>query len=59
MNQQEKMMLNGKVASVTGAGQGMGAAIARRYAAEGASVLVSDLDLGRAESIAESIRAAG
>ena len=52
-------MLNGKVASVTGAGQGMGAAIARRYAAEGASVLVSDLDLGRAESIAESIRAAG
>ncbi|MDB5673645.1 MAG: Short-chain dehydrogenase [Sphingomonas bacterium] len=52
-------MLNGKVATVTGAGQGMGAAIARRYAAEGASVLVSDLDLARAESVVESIRAAG
>lgn len=52
-------MLRGKVATVTGAGQGMGAAIANRFAEEGASVIVSDIDLDRAESVAAAIRAAG
>ena len=37
------MMLEGKVAIVTGAGQGIGAATARRMAEEGASVVVSDV----------------
>ena len=38
------MKLEGKVAIVTGAGQGIGAATARRMAEEGARVVVSDVD---------------
>jgi NAD(P)-dependent dehydrogenase (short-subunit alcohol dehydrogenase family) len=41
--------LQGKVAVITGAGRGIGRATARRFAAEGASVVVADIsaDLGR------------
>lgn len=38
------MRLAGKVAVVTGAGQGMGRAIAQRYADEGATVVAVDLN---------------
>jgi NAD(P)-dependent dehydrogenase (short-subunit alcohol dehydrogenase family) len=40
---------------VTGAGGGIGAALARRFAAEGARVVVNDLDGERAKAVAEEI----
>ena len=49
------MRLNGKIAIVTGAGSGFGAGIARKFAAEGARVLVADINLGAAEAVAAEI----
>ncbi|MFJ8535079.1 SDR family oxidoreductase [Streptomyces sp. NPDC093591] len=40
---------------VTGAGGGIGAALARRFAAEGARVVVNDLDGGKASAVADEI----
>lgn len=40
---------------VTGAGGGIGAALARRFAAEGARVVVNDLDPDRTKAVAEEI----
>jgi 3-oxoacyl-[acyl-carrier protein] reductase len=51
--------LGGKVAIVTGAGRGTGAAIAQALAAAGARVVANDINPDRAESIAETIRGAG
>lgn len=49
----------GEVALVTGAGQGIGEAIARTLAAEGASVALVDLAAENAERVAAAIREAG
>ena len=47
--------LAGKVAIVTGGAGGIGRAIAERYAAEGASVVVADVNGDAAESVAEAL----
>ena len=51
--------LQGKAVVITGAGRGMGEAHARLAAAEGARVVVNDVDASEAERVAASIRAAG
>ena len=53
------MQLTNKVAIVTGAGQGIGAAIARALALAGARVAVNDLNPDRAQKTAVSIQQAG
>lgn len=51
--------LSGKVALVTGAGRGIGLSLVRKLAAEGARVLVNDLDAAESEAAARAIEAAG
>ncbi len=48
--------LNGKTAIVTGAGRGIGRAVALRLAREGANVVVADINEQNAETVAEEIR---
>jgi len=52
-------ILNGRVAIITGAGGGLGAAHARVFAAEGACVVVNDINQAAAQKVVDEILAAG
>ena len=49
------MSLKGKTAIVTGGGSGFGAGIVRKFAAEGARVMVVDLNMKAAQAVAEEV----
>ncbi len=49
--------LKGRVAIITGAGQGIGEAIARRYAREGAKIVITGRTLSKLEDVAAKIQA--
>jgi 3-oxoacyl-[acyl-carrier protein] reductase len=56
---EDELKLSGKVALVTGAAQGIGRAIALLLARNGADIVVSDINLEKAEETAKEIRAIG
>ena len=49
------MRLQGKVAIITGAGQGIGEAYAHRFAKEGATVIVADVNAEKGEAVARAL----
>lgn len=51
--------LKNKIALITGASQGIGAAVARRYAAEGAQVVLVARNVDKLEAVDDEIRKAG
>ncbi|MCS7070025.1 MAG: SDR family NAD(P)-dependent oxidoreductase, partial [Anaerolinea sp.] len=51
------MQLQGKTALVTGGASGLGAAVARRFIAAGANVVILDRDGTRAETLAQELGA--
>ncbi|HMD95450.1 MAG TPA: SDR family NAD(P)-dependent oxidoreductase [Trebonia sp.] len=53
------MKLDGKVAVVTGSGNGIGEAIARRFAAEGGRVVVTDIEPEAVSRVADEIGTVG
>ena len=53
------MKLEGKVALVTGAGSGIGQAIALLFAREGADIAVNDIELSSAEETADAVKKIG
>ena len=53
------MRLNGKIAIITGAASGMGAAEARLFAREGATVVVTDIAEDMGFKVVEEISVAG
>src|SRR3954468_20902099 len=56
LQRRARMRLEGKVIVVTGGSQGIGEALARRYAREGAGVAILNRDRPAGEAVASSIR---
>jgi NAD(P)-dependent dehydrogenase (short-subunit alcohol dehydrogenase family) len=52
-------VLDGRVAVVTGAGDGIGRAIARRYGTEGAAVIIAEIDEEKGREVAEVLSRTG
>jgi NAD(P)-dependent dehydrogenase (short-subunit alcohol dehydrogenase family) len=53
------LYLEGRVAIVTGGAKGMGAAICRKFASEGCTLVVNDLDIETAQKVADEITEQG
>lgn len=53
------MSINGKVALITGAGQGIGRAIARRLAQDGADIAIADLNEEKMDAVAAEVKKLG
>lgn len=53
------MRLRDKVAIVTGAGRGIGRAVATRFAAEGAEVVIAEINPHTGHDVADSIQSCG
>jgi meso-butanediol dehydrogenase/(S,S)-butanediol dehydrogenase/diacetyl reductase len=53
------MHIGGKVALVTGAGQGIGRAIALRLANDGADIALIDINDSKTQAVAEEVRSTG
>jgi len=53
------MSIEGKVALVTGAGQGIGRAIALRLASDGADIAIVDIKEGKMKTVADEVKAVG
>ena len=52
-------LLDGKTAIVTGSGRGIGRAVAKMFADNGASVVVNDLEGDVTESVVDEIKGSG
>ena len=53
------MLLENRVAVITGSASGMGKAMAFKFAGEGCNIVVNDIQLDKAREVAEAIKAAG
>ena len=51
--------LEGRIALITGASRGIGAAVAKRFAAEGAHLILTARTVGGLEEVDDAVKAAG